>query len=152
MATELGATELGETGPGETGREMSAAVAATFAAFPPGARAGLRALRELIFAVAAQTPEAGRVSEELRWGQPAYLTPETGSGSTLRLGVPKSGGFALFVHCQSSLMEEFRTLAGPDWPVEGKRAILFDDPALLTDPALRLLIRRALTYHLKGRP
>jgi len=131
--------------------EMSDTVAAVFDAFPPGLQPGLRALRALILSVAADTPEVGRVTEELRWGQPAYLTPETGSGSTLRLGVPKSGGFALFVHCQSSLMEEFCALAGPDWPVEGKRAILFDDPALLADPALRLLIRRALTYHTKRR-
>ncbi|WP_353350883.1 DUF1801 domain-containing protein [Aquicoccus sp. SU-CL01552] len=127
--------------------EMSAPVAAAFAAFPPGAQPGLRAL---ILSVAADTPEAGRLSEELRWGQPAYLTPRTGAGTTLRLGVPKSGGFALFVHCQTTLIEEFRALAGPDWSVEGRRAILFDGPAAITDPALRLLIRRALTYHLKG--
>ncbi len=131
--------------------EMSAPVAAAFAAFPPGAQPGLRALRALILSVAADTPEAGRLSEELRWGQPAYLTPDTGAGTTLRLGVPKSGGFALFVHCQTTLIEEFRALAGPDWPVEGRRAILFDGPGAIDDPALRLLICRALTYHLKGR-
>ncbi|MDX2485256.1 MAG: DUF1801 domain-containing protein [Pseudodonghicola sp.] len=131
--------------------EMSAPVAAAFAGFPPEAQTGLRALRALILSVAADTPEAGRLSEELRWGQPAYLTPETGAGTTLRLGVPKSGGFALFVHCQTSLIDEFRELVGRDWPVEGRRAILFEDPDAIMDPALRLLIRRALTYHLKRR-
>lgn len=131
--------------------EMSAPVAAAFAAFSPPVQPGLRALRALILSVAAETPEAGRLAEELRWGQPAYLTPGTGSGTTLRLGVPKSGGFALFVHCQTSLIAEFQEIAGPDWPVEGSRAILFDGPGRLGDPALRLLIRRALTYHLKGR-
>ncbi|TDE36219.1 DUF1801 domain-containing protein [Antarcticimicrobium sediminis] len=134
--------------------EMSAPVAAAFAGFPPETQTGLRALRALILSVAADTPEAGRLSEELRWGQPAYLTPETGAGTTLRLGVAKSGGFALFVHCQTSLIDEFRELAGSDWPVEGRRAILFDETGVtdaIMDPALRLLIRRALTYHLKRR-
>ena len=131
--------------------EMSAPVAAAFEAFPPTAQPGLRALRAVILSVAADTPEAGHLSEELRWGQPAYLTPDTGSGTALRLGVPKSGGFALFVHCQTTLIEEFRDIGGPGWPVEGRRAILFDDPGAVDDPALRLLIRRALTYHLKKR-
>ena len=43
------------------------------------------ALRALIFGVARKLPEADRVEECLKWGQPAYLTAETGAGSTLRL-------------------------------------------------------------------
>jgi hypothetical protein len=41
------------------------------------------------------TPGVGALHETLKWGQPAYLTPETRSGTTLRLGVPKSGGYAI---------------------------------------------------------
>ncbi|WP_146346610.1 DUF1801 domain-containing protein [Falsiphaeobacter marinintestinus] len=122
-------------------------VAAAFAAFPPQARAGLLALREQIFAVASETPGVGRVSEELRWGQPAYLTPETKSGSTVRLGVPKTGGFALYVHCRTRLIHDFCAMAGPTWQVEGTRAVLFADKDQTSDPAIRDLIRNALTYH-----
>mgnify|MGYP000592624135 CR=1 FL=1 len=46
----------------------------------------------------------------LRWGQPAYLAPK---GSTLRVGIPKSGGaFALFAHCQTTLIADFREATG----------------------------------------
>lgn len=131
--------------------KMSPQVAPVFDAFPDDVRPGLLKLRALILSVAEDTPEAGQVSEELRWGQPSYLTPKTGAGTTLRLGVPKTGGFALFVHCRTSLMDEFRTLAGPGWDVEGNRAVVFRDDARLNDPALRWLISRALTYHLPAK-
>lgn len=126
---------------------MQAAIASAFNAFPAEARAGLMALRARIFEVAAATPGVGPVSEELRWGQPAYLTPETGSGSTIRLGVPKSARFALFVHCRTSLISDFQLLTGAAWPVEGNRAVLFSEVSETDDPAIRALIRNALTYH-----
>lgn len=122
-------------------------VGAAFEAFPPQERAGLLALRDQIFAVASENPGVGRVSEELRWGQPAYLTPETKSGSTIRLGVPKTGGFALYVHCRTRLIHDFSAMAGPEWQVEGTRAVLFSDKDQVGDPAIRNLIRNALTYH-----
>lgn len=77
----------------------SEAVKTAFETVQPDARRGLLALRALIFKTAARLPEVGPIEEALRWGQPAYLTPLTKSGSTLRLGVPKAGGFALFAHC-----------------------------------------------------
>ena len=129
---------------------MPANVAAVFAAFPDAAQPGCRALRDLIFAVAAETPQAGPIAEELRWGQPAYLTPQTGSGTTIRIGVPKSGGFALFLHCRTSLIEDFRPLAPEGTRFDGTRAVLFDDDDSPDRDALALLIRAALTYHLRG--
>ena len=66
-------------------------VQAAFEAFPDAARETLLALRALIFDTAASMPEAGRLQETLKWGQPSYLTPQTRAGSTLRLGVAKSG-------------------------------------------------------------
>ena len=123
-------------------------VKAAFDAMPAAARQGCLALRSLIFEVAAETPEAGQISEELRWGQPAYLTPETKSGTTVRLGCPKSGGFALLVHCQTTLIEDFRPLAPQDTRFDGKRAVLFADESGIDQAALGLLIRAALTYHL----
>lgn len=128
---------------------MHADVAAAFEAFPPNERAGLMTLRDLILTVAAETPGVGPVSEELRWGQPAYLTPKTKSGSTLRLGVPKTGGFALFVHCRTWLIDDFRAFTGPEWQIDGARAVLFSEPGQTGHPAIRNLIRNALTYHLQ---
>ncbi|UWQ24848.1 DUF1801 domain-containing protein [Leisingera aquaemixtae] len=113
------------------------------------ARAGLLALRRLIFDTAAQTPEAGRIEEVLRWGQPSYLTPETGTGSTIRLGIPKGARFALFVHCQSRLIPEFAA-AFPAWDrFEGTRAVLFNHPREVEPVRHGWLVKRALTYRIR---
>ncbi|MBL4766810.1 MAG: DUF1801 domain-containing protein [Rhodobacteraceae bacterium] len=113
------------------------------------ARKGLLTLRELVFNVANDLPQIGEITEALRWGQPSYLTLQTKSGSTLRLGIPKSGGFALFVHCQTSLISDFHAAFPNDKNVEGKRAVLFKEAADIDPNKVKWLIRRALTYHLK---
>lgn len=61
------------------------AVAAAFASYPEPIRARLLALRRLIFATAAATQGVGPLEETLKWGQPAYLTPATRAGSTIRI-------------------------------------------------------------------
>jgi hypothetical protein len=96
------------------------AVARAFAGFPAEARPGLHDLRALIFEVAAATPEAGPIVECLKWGQPAYLTAETKSGSTIRLGVPRSGGFALYTHCRTTLLSDFRHPPRPSHRIRTK--------------------------------
>ncbi|NHF73525.1 DUF1801 domain-containing protein [Paracoccus xiamenensis] len=127
----------------------SAHVEAAFTGFPEAARSGLLQLRRLIFDTANSIPQVGRIEETLKWGQPAYLTPETKSGSTIRLGLPKTGGFAVYAHCQTTIISDFRSLFPDEFRYEGNRAIQFEDDARLPFDALRLLIASALTYHLK---
>lgn len=122
-----------------------------FASFADDIRAPLLALRELIFETAADTPGVGRVEETLKWGEPAYLTPETKSGSTIRIAPNKIGGYAIFTHCQSSVLSDFLALFPGEFDVEGNRGLHFragDAPPL---DALRPLIASALTYHQKTR-
>ena len=128
---------------------MSPEIAQVFDSYPPGARQGLMILRQLIFEVAEGRDDIGVVEESLRWGQPAYLTAQTRAGSTIRLGVPRSGGFALFVHCRTSLIADFRPVAPPHMRFEGSRAVLFDTAEQIDRAALRWLIARALTWHLR---
>ncbi len=117
-------------------------------AAPRAARDGLWALRTLILETAASLPDVGRVEETLKWGQPAFLTPETKSGSTLRIGCPKSGGFALYAHCQTTIISNFAaTFPGQD-QIEGNRAVHFKHVDCI-DPARHgQLISHALRYHL----
>lgn len=129
---------------------MPPEVAAAFAAFPAPVRRGCLALRDLVFDVAADTPEAGRISEELRWGQPAYLTPDTRAGSTIRIGRAGAKSYALFVHCQTTLIADFREIA-PHLRFEGNRAVVFDAAAPPDDRALAQLMRAALTWHIRKR-
>ena len=122
-----------------------------FAAFPSDTRAGLLRLRQIILEVAARTEGVGPLEETLKWGQPAYLTSETKSGTTIRLGCPKAGGFALYVHCQTSIVSDFRKLFPDDFDYEGNRAIHFARVEDLQAEKLDLFITRALTYHREPR-
>jgi hypothetical protein len=124
-----------------------------FDALPDTARAGLLVLRSLIFEAAANNEAVGRVEETLKWGQPSYLTPETKSGSTIRLGVPKSPehDYALFVHCQTDLTRQFETNYPGEFDFEGTRALLFKADEPIPADALRHCIGMALTYHRRKR-
>lgn len=120
-----------------------------FAEFPSEAQRGLLELRERIFDVAARTDGVGRLEETLKWGQPAYLTTETRSGSTLRLGVPKEGGYAIYVHCQTRIVADVQTVFPDEFVYEGNRAIHFASVDHVRLEALEFFIRRVLTYHQK---
>lgn len=126
-----------------------AKVEKAFNAYPDATRQGLLTLRELVFETAAKTEGVGALEETLKWGQPAYLTPETKSGSTLRLGLSKRGDFAIFTHCQTTLMSDLQSLFPDDFRYEGNRAVHFDNGVPLPMAQIEHLIVRALTYHLK---
>lgn len=124
-------------------------VATAFARFSEPARSGLLQIRRVIFETARATPEVGHLQETLKWGQPAYLTPHSKSGSTLRLGAPKSGGFAIYAHCQTSIVPAFRDAFGNAFSYDGNRGVMFDETAKIEPEKLRPLILHALTYHLR---
>jgi hypothetical protein len=127
-------------------------VAGVFKAYPPALRARMMALRALIFEVAAQTDGVGRLTETLKWGQPSYLTEETRSGSTIRIDrLKKADGYALYVHCQSGLVDRFREIYRDTLRYEGKRALLFDERERLPLGALRHCIGLALTHHRRAK-
>ena len=128
-------------------------VAATFKAYPPDVRARLMALRETIFEVAAATPGVGTLTETLKWGQPSYLTGETGSGTTVRIDRLKgdSGGYAVYFHCRSGLVGQFRELYPDIFAYDGKRAIRFGPDDRLPGGALKHCLALALTHHLRAK-
>ena len=87
-------------------------VAAVYDAYPKDLKSKLLALRRLILETAADTEGVGELEEALRWGQPSYLTTKTKSGSMIRVDRVKNRDdqYAIFVHCQTTLMETFREL------------------------------------------
>ena len=129
----------------------SAAVAAVFKAFPQPAKAKLLALRRLILATAKATPGVGRIEEALKWGQPSYLTPETKSGSTVRIDHVAAKQVAIYFHCQTDLVATFRELYPDKWSYGGNRCILLSVEDKLDEAALRHCIALALTYRLNKR-
>jgi hypothetical protein len=132
------------------------AVAAVFDAYPKRTKAKLLALRKLILETAAGTPGVGALDETLKWGQPSYLTNQTRSGSTIRIDrvKPAPGDdrerYALYVHCQTTLVSTFRALYRDALTFGGNRSILMDADAPLPKEALRHCIALALTYHRSG--
>lgn len=134
---------------------LSPSVARVFGGYPTPVRRRLLELRELIFTVAAHTPEAGPLEETLKWGQPSYVTAETKSGSTIRLDAIRRqpGKYALYFHCQTTLVESFRRRFGAKFIYESNRALLFSAADPVPERELRQCIAAALTYHLmKGEP
>ena len=128
-------------------------VAAIFDSYPRDVKAKLLSLRRLIFDVARETPGVGEIHEALRWGQPSYLTPESGSGSTIRLDCLKDNPakFAMYFHCQSGLVETFRELYGNGMNFAGNRSIVLDPGDDMDSHALRHCVSLALTHHLRKR-
>jgi hypothetical protein len=127
---------------------MDAAVAAVFGGYPAAARERLLRLRELIIATAAATDGVGALEETLKWGQVSYLTPQTGSGTTVRIDVDRSSGQpAIYVNCQTSLVDGYREAYPEAFEYQGTRAVVLG-PAP-DEAALRHVVAQALTYHLR---
>jgi hypothetical protein len=127
----------------------NANVAQTYAAYPPPLRRKLLALRRLVLDTAAATPGVGEIEETLKWGEPAYLTTASKSGSTIRLGPVKASPsqYALYFNCKTTLVDTFRTLFPQELRYEGNRAIVLDTADAVSRDALAFCIQSALTYH-----
>jgi hypothetical protein len=127
------------------------AVKAKFDSYPKRARTKLLELRELLLETATATDGVGEIEETLKWGEPAYVTKNK-SGSTVRMDWKQKAPdhYALYFHCQTTLVETFRTLFPNDFRFEGNRALLFAIDAPLPRDAVSMCLARALTYHLKG--
>jgi hypothetical protein len=125
------------------------AVANAFAAMPETVQPRMRDIRAMIFA-AAEATRTGPLTETLKWGAPSYLTNATKSGTTIRLGQQRADGrAAMFVHCQTTLIDAFRDRFADQFEFDGNRALILpDDPDL---DALAVCIACALTYHRDNR-
>lgn len=130
---------------------VNQAVEAVFAGYPAAVRRKLMMLRETIFEVAAGTPGVGPIDETLRWGEPAYLTTATRSGSSIRIAwkPAKPNQYAMYFICTTDLVSTFRSLFPHDFRFEGRRALVFEADDAVPMDALAVCIRAALTYHQK---
>lgn len=137
---------------------LPANVAAAFDAFTVEGRNVLLDVRALIFQTAASNPTIGPLTETLKWGQPAYLTDVSKSGSTLRLG-EKDGHGVVYLNCKTTLVDSLRDIYPDAFTYEGTRAVKFplDQPLPNNAPnnspnnPLAHCIEMTLTYHLTKR-
>ncbi|MCB9078561.1 MAG: DUF1801 domain-containing protein [Anaerolineaceae bacterium] len=129
----------------------NADVAAVFDQYPERMREKLLFLRRLIIETAATTEGVGALEETLKWGEPSYLTPQTKSGSTVRIDwkKKKEDEYAIYFKCTTTLVASFREKYPTEFKYGGNRSIIFNEDDDVPVEALKACIAMALTYHLR---
>lgn len=129
--------------------QMPMDLARAFDAFPAPVRQRLLQVRGLFFETAARTDGVGPLAETLKWGEPAYLTEATGSGTTIRLGSLRSSDetCAILFNCRPALVETFRAQFSGAFGYQKNRAILLRTSGALPRAPLAICLAMALTYH-----
>lgn len=130
-------------------KRPDSAVDAVFRAYPLLLRKKLTAIRQLILDTARKTDGVGAIEELLKWGQPSFLTSQTGSGSTIRIDALKSdpASYALYFNCRTNLVSTLRNIYPGIFGYEGNRAIILRADDAVPEEPLRHCIALALTYH-----
>ena len=124
---------------------MNIDVKRTFESIPENIRMPLFSIRQAIFDI-AKADNIDDIEEVLKWGEPSYLAK---GGSTVRINwqSKSSQNFAVYFHCQTTLVETFKEIYGDLFHYEGKRAIVFHVSDEIPMAALRHCISMALRYH-----
>lgn len=132
---------------------MPADVAAAFDAFPAAIGRRLRGIRGLIFKTAARLDGVGPLTETLKWGEPAYLTEASGSGTTIRLGWlrPSESHCAVLFNCKTTLVESMRERFPDEFVYRKNRAVLLDMSRPVPETPLSICLGMALTYKARRR-
>jgi hypothetical protein len=126
-------------------------VGALFATYSEEVRNKLLAIRKLIFDIANEHEKIGEIVETIKWEVPSYLTVKPKSGITIRLDPcsSKIEKFGIYGHCQSSFIEQCKSVFGNLFEYDGKRGILLNVNDDIPEEELRHVIYLALTYHLR---
>lgn len=128
--------------------EMPPEVAAVLDRYPAQARVKLLELRKILFEEAERL-EVGALQETLKWGEPAYLTPISKAGSTIRMAwkPKKPETCSLFFSCNTDLIARMRETFPVEFQYVGNREVSFPIEEDLPDFAARAIVGMALTYH-----
>ena len=125
-------------------------VAKVLDACPKPTRIYLNSLRAMIYETSATLPEAGTVTESLKWGNPSYAPVRPKSGTPIRLGWDEAGDtVSMFVHCQTSLIKEWREHYSDSLDFIGNRELRLTVASPPTNEILCHCIAMALTYHVR---
>ena len=98
---------------------------------------------------AAKASDVGEIEETLKWGQPAYLPKSPRVGTTVRLGWSEDDPtqVAVYVHCQTRLLDQFRARFPDEFAYDGNRALRLPVSGPFPEAALQQIAAMALTYH-----
>lgn len=116
--------------------------------YPANAKAIFAEIRTMIFEEADRLG-AGPLEETLKWGEPAYLTSVTKSGSTIRMAWKPSDpdNCNIYLNCNTDLLARFKTDFPDTLKTSGNRCIHVPLDEDTPDLPLRAVLSMALTYH-----
>ncbi|MCF6255773.1 MAG: DUF1801 domain-containing protein [Gammaproteobacteria bacterium] len=119
-----------------------------FNAYPKSVKDKLLFFCEMIFQIADESDEIGKIEETLKWENPSYLTHLPRSGTTIRLSRVGTCNdrCAISVHCQTSLVSEFKEIY-PELKYDGNRSLIVNVNDEFPLEKIRHFIYSALTYH-----
>lgn len=133
---------------GKNRQTLPEPVQTAFSDYPDEVKASLVEARALVLQVKKDDPEIGELNETLRWGELSYLTEKPKTGSILRLAMTKNGKPALFFHCGTTLVEQFRAQYSHVFEFEDNRALVLSQPVGETTAELKHCISQALRYRI----
>ena len=118
------------------------------AGYPPEALRTFLKIRTMIFEEADRL-DAGPLEETLKWGEPAYLTSVTKSGSTIRVAWKPADpdNCNIYLNCNTDLVARFKTDFPSALKTTGNRCIHVPLAAEVAELPIRAAISMALTYH-----
>jgi len=130
-------------------KKISSDVKQVFDSFPQEARSRLMEVRDLILKCAANDNAIGKLTETLKWGEPAYLTEQTGSGSTIRLGFKESQpeSVAVYFNCQTTIVSDIQQHYADKFTCEDNRVLLLPVNQPIPAEELTECLNIALKYH-----
>jgi len=122
----------------------------TFDSYPAAAGKRLMEVRQLILKCAAKDDAIGELTETLKWGEPAYLTEQTGSGSTIRLGFKDTqpDTIAVYFNCQTTIIKDIQQRYPDQFNCENNRVLLLPIAKPLPKKDLSECLDIALKYHI----
>lgn len=118
--------------------------------YPEPYRKSLLEVRQLIFDTANKLDGVGEIEESLKWNQPTYSTTISKSGTPIRIDRFQEDKIAIFFHCQTTLVENFRIVFKEELKFSKNRAVVFNPTKALPIDILGICIAMALTYHKKN--
>lgn len=102
----------------------------------------LTELQQLIWQVAEE--QGTTLSESAKWGQLSFAAKK---GTPIRIDQFSDNQIALLVHCQTTLIENWKALFPQQLTFSGNRAVLLSVDSPLPAAELAVCIAMALNYH-----
>jgi hypothetical protein len=119
-----------------------------YALYPKEIRLKILDLRELILSIATNDTEIDFIGEELKWGEPSFLTKT--SGSTLRIDWKEKNQdkLSLYVNCRTRLISIFKELFPEEFVYIGNREVQMPLNGRYSKKKLAKCIELVLKYNL----